>query len=96
MLAWKTMALPDEFITQLERALEIQEQKSIAYCFIALGPEDCYYNMRWTMNQAASTAFKKYFGRIYGQEEFNDITSIIDERINLFLDKFPRFRVGGV
>ena len=96
MLAWKTMALPDEFITQLERALEIQEQKSIAYCFIALGPEDCYYNMRWTMNQAASTAFKKYFGRIYGQEEFNDIISIIDERINLFLDKFPRFMVGGV
>ena len=90
------MALPDEFITQLESALEIQEQKSIAYCFIALDPEDCYYNMRWTMNQAASTAFKKYFGRIYGQEEFNDITSIIDERINLFLDKFPRFMVGGV
>ena len=90
------MALPDEFIAQLGSALEIQEQKAIAYCFIALDPEDCYYNMRWTMNQAASTAFKKYFGRVYDQEEFNIITSIIDERINLFLDKFPRFRVGSL
>ncbi|MGC8561821.1 MAG: hypothetical protein ACP5UZ_05975 [Thermoplasmata archaeon] len=90
------MALPCEFIAQLEKALEVQEQKSIAYCFIALDPQDCYYNMHWTMSQASSTVFKYYFGRVYTQEEYNEITSIIRKRISRFLDRFPRFRVGGV
>ncbi|MCL5408284.1 MAG: hypothetical protein M1518_02840 [Candidatus Thermoplasmatota archaeon] len=88
------MSFPGDFREALERALENEEQNSIGYCFISLDSGDCYYNMLWAFNNTAFSTFKKHFNRVYTPEEFNELSYIVNERIEKFLEKFPRFRVG--
>ena len=88
------MSFPGDFRKALERALENEEQNSIGYCFISLDSGDCYYNMLWAFNNTAFSTFKKHFNRVYTPEEFNELSYIVNERIEKFLEKFPRFRVG--
>ncbi len=90
------MELPSDFKVELERALDSQLQKSTGYCFIALDPEDCYYNLLWNLNQASLATFKEHFDRVYAPDEYSEISAIVKGRIDNFLEKFPKFKVGSL